>query len=158
MICGHKSKTQKAMIEHLKLVHKEAVKNNIKPTVAGGKKTYRLSYIAFGLIATFVIGTFINSLLSMPHVNSFLLYTGSIALYVLFCVLILGFSLDSGNVVLKSFMIGTLGIVPGLIVESLFHESKGKSRFYFLITLFLSWLSTIAIVFMIFAVLTFVIG
>jgi hypothetical protein len=168
MICGQKTKTKKAMVAHIKLKHKEILakdaskeivtKNTDMRTVAKREKTYLPWYIIFGLITTFVIGVFITNIISLPHVNTFLLYVGSISLYALFCVLILGFSLDTDHKVLQSFMIGTLGILPGLIVESLFHESKGRNRFYFAIALFLSWLSTIAIVFMIFAVLTFVIG
>ena len=156
------------MIAHIKLKHKEILakdaSNEIVTKSLGNKivvknqKTYLVWYIIFGLITTFVIGVFITNIISLPHVNTFLLYVGSIALYTLFCVLILGFSLDTDHKVLQNFMIGTLGIVPGLIVESLFHESKGRKRIYFALALFLSWLSTIAIVFMIFAVLAFVIG
>jgi hypothetical protein len=154
MICGQKSKTRVAMISHLKRVHKEHIKQGL-PAVHKVKKTYMPWYIIFGIITTLVIAIFINTLISMPHINAFLLYTASVAFYVLICVLALGYALENDNQVLKSFMMGTLGIVPGLIVETLFNESRGKSKDHFLIALFLSWLSTVAIVFMIFAVLAF---
>jgi hypothetical protein len=157
MICGHKSKTRAAMIKHLKLVHKEHITKGLKPNVKL-KKTYLPWYIIFGIITTFVVGIFINALISMPHINAFLVYTGSVAAYVLFCVMILGLALQTDSKVLKSFMIGTLGVVPGLIVETLFNESRNRSTSSFMFALFLSWLSTIAIVFMVFAVLAFVIG
>ena len=144
------------MVEHILEKHKRLL---AKDVLVGPKRRPPnfIWYMMYGIIAMFFLAVLVNGLLSLPHVNTTLLTDGSIAVYVLFCILALSYALDRKNSPLESFMMGALGVIPGLIVETLFRESRGRHSIYYTTAIFLSWLSTVSIMFMLLSVFSFVV-
>ena len=94
-----------------------------KPKKRSKLKTFSYGGFFVGLICAYAIGSIIGILEVMssnPLYAMFIL----LGIYLLCVILLLGYALDNERILLKSFAIGLLGAIIGIITEGIYNNLK----------------------------------
>jgi hypothetical protein len=145
------------MRKHIEKNHKDSLKiASLTLPKFEKRDSFYFLWIILGLVTSYVVGFFITTLLSLRS-NLLLPYFSVVGLYVLLCIVLLSRSITRRKPLLRSFMIGALGLIPGLISQSLINEANGKSRKRYAVALIFCWLQTMGILVLTVLVLSFIV-